>query len=69
VIIIIMMKISMKIKILMMEKGLSGSDIARMAGVHRTAVYHVISGRARSQRIQRIIARELGVPYESLWAR
>ncbi|WP_157039906.1 helix-turn-helix domain-containing protein [Pelobacter propionicus] len=63
-----MMKNSLKIKILMMQKGISGSHIAEKAGVHRTAVYHVISGRAKSQRLQRLIAQELGWSFEALWS-
>lgn len=62
-----MMRNSLKIKILMMQKGISGSHIAKKAGVHRTAVYHVISGRAKSQRLQRLIAQELGWAFDALW--
>ena len=63
-----MMRKSLKIKVLMMQKGISGSHIAEKAGVHRTAVYHVISGRAKPQRLQRLIAQELGWPFDALWA-
>lgn len=63
-----MMRKALKIKVLMMQKGISGSHIAKKAGVHRTAVYHVISGRAKSQRLQRLIAKELGWPFDALWA-
>jgi hypothetical protein len=63
-----MMRKAVKIKILMMQKGISGSHIAEKAGVHRTAVYHVISGRAKSQRLQSLIAQELDRPFEALWA-
>lgn len=63
-----MMRNSLKIKILMMQKGVSGSQIAEKAGVHRTAVYHVISGRAKSQRLQKLIAQELEWPFDALWA-
>jgi DNA-binding XRE family transcriptional regulator len=62
-----MMRNSVKIKILMMQKGISGSHIADIAGVHRTAIYHIISGRAKSRRLQKLIAQELDWPFEALW--
>ena len=62
-----MMNTAKKIKILMVEKNISGAGIARMADVDRTAVYHVMSGRSKSHNLRQLIAREVGVPIEDLW--
>lgn len=58
---------SQQIKILMLLKGISGAEIARRAGVHRTMVYHVIEGRSKSHRIRKAIAEALKVGYKELW--
>ena len=49
-----------------MQKVISGAHVTEKAGVHRTAVYHVISGRAKSQRLQMLIAQELDWPFDGL---
>jgi lambda repressor-like predicted transcriptional regulator len=62
-----MMKAGTKIRIRMLEKGVSGADIARTMHVDRTAVYHVIAGRSKSPKLRKAIARALGVRVSDLW--
>lgn len=42
-------------------------DISRRLGLDRSVVSSVISGRGRSARVQRAIARRLGVPVKTLF--
>lgn len=58
---------SKKIRIRLIEAGLTGALIARTAGVHRTAIYHVIEGRSRSPRLRKAIASALGCGISDLW--
>jgi len=60
-----MMKLETKIKIKMLEKGISGAKIARSQGVDRTAIYHVVAGRSKSKRLRHAIERALG---EKFWS-
>lgn len=62
-----MMNTAKKIKILMIEKNISGAGIARMAHVDRTAIYHVMTGRSKSPTLRQLIAKEVGVSVEDLW--
>jgi len=55
------------IKKLLIDAGVSQAEIARQAGVDRTAVAHVTAGRSRSSRLRRLIAEAAGVSVESLW--
>jgi hypothetical protein len=59
-----MMKLEVKIKIKMLETGISGAEIARSQGVDRTAIYHVVAGRSKSKRLRRAIEKALG---EKFW--
>jgi hypothetical protein len=59
----------LKIRILMLRKGITGGDIARKLKVSRTAVNEVIVGRWKSPRVQKAIAEILKVPYEKLWGK
>jgi len=56
-----------KIKIKMLEKGVTGASISRTLGVTRAAVYHVVAGRNKSKRIRRAIAHALGMRVSELW--
>ena len=58
---------AMKIKVEMLKKRLSGADIARKAGVDRSAVYHVIAGRSQSKRLRQAIADALDMSYNEVW--
>ena len=60
---------SMKIKVEMLKKRLSGADIARKAGVDRSAIYHVISGRSKSKKLRQAIADALETSYEDIWGK
>jgi len=63
----IMISTSTKIKIELLKKGVTGAEIARQLGVHRVAVYLVISGKSKSHRIRRAICQHTGLPW-SIWA-
>jgi lambda repressor-like predicted transcriptional regulator len=56
-----------KIKHLMIEKGISGAEIARRAGVVRQAIYNVVAGSRKSPQLREAIAEALGVSTDSLW--
>jgi lambda repressor-like predicted transcriptional regulator len=56
-----------KIKIRLLEKGITGAEIARRVGVTRVAIYLTISGEVKSQRLRKAIADALGVPVSELW--
>lgn len=56
-----------EIRALLTLKGVTGAEIARRAGVDRTAVYKVIAGNSRSLRLRRMIADALDLPYEEVW--
>lgn len=47
-------------------QGKSLAEIQRRSGVHRSVFYRVIRGERTSARINRIIARELGITQTSL---
>lgn len=61
-----MMKLETKIKIKMLKKGITGAEIARRAGVDRTAIYHVLAGRSRSYKLRRAICKATGLPMK-IW--
>lgn len=56
-----------KIKIVMIEKEITGAEIARRAGVDRSSIHHVITGKCRSERLRQVIAEALGVTVDELW--
>jgi transcriptional regulator with XRE-family HTH domain len=58
-----------EIKILLIQKDLTMSEIARRERVSRNLVSCVIRGKAQSLRIQKAIATALDVTFESLWGR
>jgi lambda repressor-like predicted transcriptional regulator len=58
---------SIKIRILMMRKGISGAEIARRLSVTRATVNGVINFKWRSPRIRAGIAKALGKNPPDLW--
>jgi len=60
-------KLQTRIKILLLEKGITQADLARRMDVSRSAVNHVINGRVESERIKKGIAKGLGMSYKRLW--
>ncbi len=60
-------RLKTKIKILMLEKGVSQAGIARKLGISRSAVNHVINGRVESDRIKKAIAKGLRMSYKKVW--
>lgn len=57
-----------KVKSLMVLKGIKSIDIARQLGVSRVTVSIVLTGKGKSQRIQKAIADALCMQYEKLWS-
>jgi len=51
----------------MIDKDVTGAEIARKVGCTRQNVYHVITGRQVSPHIRRAIAESLGVQVVDLW--
>lgn len=58
---------STDLKILLLRAGVSGSDIARRAGVQPQAVSQVLKGHRRTPFIRRAIAEALSISYRSCW--
>jgi DNA-binding XRE family transcriptional regulator len=61
-------ELNKKIRLMMLEKDLTGSEIARRIGVHRSTVNRTIKGQRRSVRLRRAIARTLHLKVEDLWS-
>jgi len=57
----------LKIKILLLQAGISQSQLARELGVHLTWVNHIIRGVKHNQRVKRYIARRLRRPVDELF--
>lgn len=64
---LIMISNATKIKIRLLEKGITGAEIARRVGVTRVAIYLTISGEIKSYRLRRAIANALGMTVSELW--
>jgi lambda repressor-like predicted transcriptional regulator len=58
---------TIRIRVLMMQKGLNGAKIARQIGVTRQAINGVINLRWKSVRIRKVIAEAIGVKVTDLW--
>jgi transcriptional regulator with XRE-family HTH domain len=58
---------NLKLKSLMMRKGITGREIARRTGVSETWVSLVINNKKKSTRIRNAIARALGRKVKDLW--
>lgn len=43
------------------------SAVARMIGVHPSAISHTLHGRRKSRRIRHAIAAAVGLPLETIW--
>lgn len=54
-------------KVLMLEAGLSQAEVARSLNVKRSTVCGVVSGKKKSRRIMRYIARRLGMKMADFW--
>ena len=57
-----------KVKDLMARRGLSGGDLARMLRSTQPTVWRTVTGKTRNPRLQRAIARALGVPLKEILA-
>lgn len=55
------------VKALLIEKGINLVDIARALKVSSPTVSKVVSGKARSKRVQEAIAAALGLNIADLW--
>jgi transcriptional regulator with XRE-family HTH domain len=58
---------SIKIKVLMLQAGISAAEIGRRLGTTRQAVTGVINGQWKSPRVRKAISETLGVPHTDLW--
>lgn len=56
-----------EIKINLMRKMISQSEIARRAGVSRACITRVIKRHSRSERVQGIIAEAMGMEFGEVW--
>jgi transcriptional regulator with XRE-family HTH domain len=55
------------LKILLLQRGVTVSEIARTIGVHSQAVSQVVHGKRRTPFIRRAIADALRISYRSAW--
>ena len=60
-------EITTRIRILLLERGVTQAQIARDAEITTAAVNHVVSGYRKHPGIRRAIAKACGVPVEDLW--
>jgi len=61
------MRATKSVKIVLINKGLTIADLARMTGFSREHLSGVINGRYQSERARKIIALALGKGYRELW--
>jgi len=54
-------------KALMIQAGLSQAEVARNLDITRSTVCGVVSGKKKSRRIMRYIARRLGMKISDFW--
>ncbi len=57
-----------KIKILLLETGITQSALAERFAVSQAFISQVISGKSKSYPIQKAISKILKVPFEELWS-
>ena len=57
----------LKVKVFMLKKQVTGVEIAKKAGVDRSAIYHVIAGRSKSKKLRQVIAEALEMSYNEVW--
>jgi len=58
-----------KIRGLLKEREIKGTEIARAARVSPITVSVVLTGKGRSRNVQAVIAGMLGKTYEAVWGR
>lgn len=56
-----------EIRKLMLSMSITSAEIARECNVCRSYISHVVSGRAKSERIRQKIASKLGKSIDELW--
>lgn len=54
-------------KVLLIDKQISQLEIAKELNISPSAVSYIMSGRARSYRVEKLISDRAGVPYEEMW--
>ena len=62
-----MQHVTKKIKKMMIDRDISGAEIARRENVDRSLVNKVINNKTGSKRVRRAIARELRVDVSEFW--
>lgn len=52
---------------ILLEKDISAAEVARRAGVSRSAVTHTMKGVVKSKKIRKVISEIVEIPIEELW--
>ena len=52
---------------ILLEKDISAAEIARQAGVSRSAITYAMNGKIKSKKLRTAIARAIGAEIEDLW--
>jgi len=60
-------KVNIKVKVLLLEQNLTQRQLARKFKVSDVAICRIILGTMNSNRLKRLIAKELNVDYKELW--
>jgi transcriptional regulator with XRE-family HTH domain len=60
---------NLEVKVQMLKKTVTQTDIAKALGIDRSTVSGVVNGHRTSRRVQKAIADAVGVPYEKLWGK
>ena len=58
---------AIRIRVLLLQRGVTQADLARRAGVCHQAIYRVIHGLSRSLRLEELVAEAVGVAPEKLF--
>jgi lambda repressor-like predicted transcriptional regulator len=56
-----------EIRALLIRKGITTVEVARLAGRARPTISNVIAGRNKNPRLRGLIASMVGVPADALW--
>ncbi len=61
------LRLKKKIRMILLEKDISAAEIARRAGVSRSAITQTMKGIVKSKKLRTAIADAIGVKIEDLW--
>jgi transcriptional regulator with XRE-family HTH domain len=60
---------NLEVKIQMLKKGVTQTDIARQLGIDNSTVSCVINNGRQSRRVKEAIAKAVDVPFDKLWGK